>query len=144
MAETAAEWALVEQILFDSPLVRGASRRRVPAIQRRHRDLVEAAKAILGATFRENLRLPELSAALGVTPGRLCRVFRGVAGTTLHHYRDQLRLRTALEALAEPQADLTELALELGYSSHSHFSHRFRRAFATRPSAFRTEAANTC
>ena len=54
----------------------------------------------------------------------------------LHAYLTQLRLARALTEL--PHADdLTGLALELGFSSHSHFSARFRRAFGVSPSRFR-------
>ncbi len=54
----------------------------------------------------------------------------------LHRYLTQLRLSRALSEL--PHADdLTELALELGFSSHSHFSARFRQAFGLTPSEFR-------
>jgi AraC-like DNA-binding protein len=106
--------------------------------QRRHRDLVEAAKALLAATFRESWPLEDIARALEVAPGHLCRMFRRQAGTTMHQYRDQLRLRSALDALRDPHVDLTALALDLGYSSHSHFTERFRRSFGTTPSAFRT------
>jgi AraC-like DNA-binding protein len=36
---------------------------------------------------------------------------------------------------------LTRLALDLGYSSHSHFTASFRRAFGLTPSAARTITA---
>ena len=114
---------------------------RGPRSEHRSRDLVEAAKSLLAASFRDNVPLARLSSTLGVAPGHLCRIFRRETGTTLHQYRDQLRLRTALEALPELRVDLTQLALELGYSSHSHFTERFHRAFAMTPSAFRTHAA---
>lgn len=71
---------------------------------------------------------------------RLCRAFRKWTGTTLHAYRDQLRLRAALEHLASPGTDLTDLALSLGYSSHSHFSANFRAAFGMTPSDARRRA----
>jgi AraC family transcriptional regulator len=108
-----------------------------PGSEHRSRDLIEAARSLLAASFRGNVPLVRLAATLGVSAGHLCRTFRRGTGTTLHLYRDQLRLRTALEALPELRVDLTQLALELGYSSHSHFTERFRRAFGMTPSAFR-------
>jgi AraC-like DNA-binding protein len=36
---------------------------------------------------------------------------------------------------------LTELALDLGYSSHSHFTDAFRREFGVSPAAFRAGAS---
>jgi AraC-like DNA-binding protein len=55
---------------------------------------------------------------------------------TLHAYRNDLRLRSSLEQL-ESGGDLTRLALDLGYSSHSHFTSSFRVLFGVPPSAIR-------
>jgi AraC-like DNA-binding protein len=48
-----------------------------------------------------------------------------------------LRLRASLERVAEQRADLTSIALDLGFSSHSHFTDVFRREFGKTPSEFR-------
>jgi AraC-like DNA-binding protein len=71
------------------------------------------------------------------SPYHLARLFRREVGVPIHQYVNRLRLAAALERLADGVADPTELALDLGYSSHSHFSDYFRRAFGTSPSAFR-------
>jgi AraC-like DNA-binding protein len=67
----------------------------------------------------------------------LARIFKSRTGFSLHAYRNQLRLRSALERLREPNVDLTGIALDLGFSSHSHFTETFRRAFGKTPSAVR-------
>ncbi len=103
-------------------------------------EIVERARLALAKHYDEPLSLAAIAAACGVSHFRLCRAFRKRTGTTLHAYREQLRLRTALEALASPCADLTDLALSLGYSSHSHFSANFRAAFGMTPSAARRRA----
>jgi AraC-like DNA-binding protein len=70
-------------------------------------------------------------------------VFRHIVGVPIHRYLIRLRLRASLERLAsvdEPGGaawDLTGLALDLGYSSHSHFTDSFVREFGLTPSAFR-------
>jgi AraC-like DNA-binding protein len=103
----------------------------------RRRDLAEAARRLLAARFREPLTLSQLAAALGVSPFHLSRVFRETTGWTLHDYRDSLRLSAALEALHERPSDLTALAFDLGYSSHSHFTAAFRARFGVPPSRAR-------
>jgi AraC-like DNA-binding protein len=101
-------------------------------------DVVRRTRLALGERLGEGLSLAALAREVGVSRGRLCRVFRRRTGTTLHAYREQVRLRAALEALGSPHsADLTGLALDLGYSSHSHFSANFRRAFGFPPSEAR-------
>jgi AraC family transcriptional regulator len=51
--------------------------------------------------------------------------------------RQRLRLQDAALALGEGAEDLTRLALDLGFSSHSHFAQAFRAYFGTTPSRFR-------
>jgi AraC family transcriptional regulator len=101
------------------------------------RDVAEAARCLLAADFRRPHRLDGVARTLGYSAFHLCRTFRRHTGLTLHRYLTGLRLRAALEPLAEGQQDLTELALDLGFSSHSHFSAAFRREFGLTPSAFR-------
>ncbi len=48
----------------------------------RQADLAEDARSYLSRCFREPLSLPQVAAALGVSPFHLCRVFRRHAGTT--------------------------------------------------------------
>lgn len=100
-------------------------------------DLAQAACELLGRRFNEPLTLGDIAADLDASVFHLCRSFRSATGTTLHAHRNQLRVRAALERLEQPDADLWQLALDLGYSSHSHFTSSFRRAFGTTPSAAR-------
>ena len=65
--------------------------------------------------------------------------FRAVTGQTIHAYRMQLRVRSALERI-ERASDLSAVALALGFSSHSHFTASFRRAFGVTPSGVRGDA----
>jgi AraC family transcriptional regulator len=102
-----------------------------------HRDLAEAAKAELSADSR--LSLHELGRRLHSSAFHVARVFRAETGFSVHGFRQSLRLRAALERLSEHRNDLTALALELGYSSHSHFTERFRNEFGFAPSQVRDE-----
>lgn len=103
--------------------------------------IAERARIELGTRYAEDMPLAALARATGVSRSRLCRAFRQATGTTLHAYRDGLRLRAALEVL--PGCfDLTALALDLGYASHSHFAARFRRAFGLTPSEARARLSS--
>jgi AraC-like DNA-binding protein len=73
-----------------------------------------------------------------VSPFHLARVFRARTGFSLSGYVHGLRLRAAVDRLAaEPDADLSRLAVELGYYSPSHFCDRFRATFGRPPSSLR-------
>ena len=100
--------------------------------------LVHALRDLVSARFRERLRLTDLADELGVTAPHLCRVFRRETGGTIHDYQEKLRLAAALDALEESASDLTGLALDLGYSSHAHFTANFTRMLGRAPSRMRT------
>lgn len=104
-----------------------------------HRDLAHRARAELAARVAEPTDVTRLAARLGVSPFHLCRVFRAQTGMTLHAYRLDLRLRRAMELVVEPRTDLSRVALELGFSSHSHFTATLRTRLGRTPSALRQE-----
>jgi len=54
-----------------------------------------------------------------------------------HRYRHRLRLRAALVRIADGETNLSELALDLGFSSHSHLTDAFRLAFGLSPAESR-------
>ncbi len=102
-----------------------------------HRDLAEQARAELVRHATTAMTLGALASRLGVSPWHLCRVFRAATGTSLHAFRLDLRLRMALERLENPAADISRMAHELGFSSHSHFTAAMRGRLGCTPSGFR-------
>ena len=74
------------------------------------------------------------------TPFHLTRVFRWRTGSSIHDYRTRLRLAAAMRRLEDTDAPLTRLALDLGFSSHAHFTRRFRALTGMSPSQFRARS----
>ena len=112
-----------------------------PAVSRSKgdRDIAEAARELLARCYREDWSLSAMAGRIGASVFHLARVFQRRTGLSLHQYRNQLRMRAALEELAGGEEDLSGLALALGFSSHSHFTNVFRRTFGSTPSAYRGE-----
>ena len=108
------------------------------ARHRRDVDVVEAARDLIARRFTANMSLGDIARDVESSVFHLARVFKARTGFSLHAYRNQLRLRAALEKLAEPGIDLIDIALDLGFSSHSHFTEIFRRNFGKTPSAVRS------
>ena len=104
------------------------------------RRLIRRTKEFLEAHLAAPLHLRDVSRAVGASPAYLTDVFRRIEGVPLHQYVIQLRLARALVELPHC-TDLTTLAFDLGFSSHSHFAAVFRRAFGCTPSAFRRQHA---
>jgi AraC family transcriptional regulator len=125
---------VVTAALAVAPPARRPTRERTSAA---HRELAEAAKSKLAAEPGSRASLEELAAKLHTSPFHLARVFRAETGFSLAAYRQALRLRLALERLPARDGDLSTLALELGFSSHSHFTSSFTREYGVPPSAVR-------
>jgi len=100
------------------------------------RRLIRRTKEFVDWQLSSPLRLQDVANAVGASPTYLTDVFRRIEGVPLHKYVTQLRLARALAELPHTE-DLTTLAFELGFSSHSHFAATFRKAFACTPSEFR-------
>lgn len=98
--------------------------------------LIGRAKAYLAANLSRPIRLEHVARAAGTTPAYLTTMFRRLEGRPLHKYLVQLRLAHALVELPHT-SDITALAGDLGFASHSHFTAAFRRTFGCTPSAFR-------
>jgi AraC-like DNA-binding protein len=101
--------------------------------------LVDRAKLVLARDLARRWTLADIAADVGVSPVYLTQVFRQVEGLPLYRYQLRLRLARALDLLPEYD-DLTALGLDLGFSSHSHFSAAFRQMYGESPSSFRQSA----
>jgi AraC family transcriptional regulator len=119
-----------------------ASRPERDMSPRRAYELTDAARRLIALRYASPLSLRHVARCLDTSVFHLCRVFRSVHGTSIHRYRTQLRIRHALECLANPAADLGQLAFELGFSTHSHFTAAFKREFGATPSRIRAAVAD--
>jgi AraC-like DNA-binding protein len=104
------------------------------------RRLADRVKLVLSSDLARRWTLAEIAAEVGGSPVYLTQVFQQVEGLPLYRYQLRLRLARALDLLAEYD-DLTALGLDLGFSSHSHFSAAFRETYGRTPSDFRRSAS---
>ena len=117
-------------------------RRRLPqravrrGAERRRRSAIENVKEIVARHYSAELSLDHVARLVHYSPGQLAKLFAERTGFTIHGYQQQLRLRTALQMIQERRFELSAVAAELGFSSHSHFSMVFRRRFGISPKQF--------
>lgn len=114
-------------------------RRAQRCTEQAHDDLVARTKLHLVARWTENPSVESVARAVHASPFHLCRVFRARTGYTLHAFLRAVRLTQSLERLADNPGDLARLALDLGFSSHAHFTSSFRAAFGLTPAQARAE-----
>ena len=101
--------------------------------------LVDRVKLVLSSDVARRWTLAEIAAEVRGSPVYLTQVFQQVEGLPLYRYQLRLRLARALDLLGQYD-DLTALSLDLGFSSHSHFSASFRQMYGRSPSEFRRSA----
>jgi AraC-like DNA-binding protein len=129
-AEIDIEQSAIEllSILISAPAPRGRAGRG-PS------HLIGAVKELIG-TGRERRSLTGIAAQLRVSPAYLTDLFRRHEGISIARYQRRLRLSRALLELPHT-ADIAALALDLGFSSHAHFSTAFRATYGETPSMYR-------
>jgi len=137
-------WADVTALQLISNVLEAAlARHGLPRKRRRngtdadHADRAEAVKTYLASRLGERITLDDVARAVYASPFHLARIFQQRTGLPVHRYLTRLRLRASLERLADGAKDLTALALDLGFSSHSHFTDTFHREFGRAPSEVR-------
>jgi len=107
--------------------------------QRHHRIAAERVEKVI-TLIRQNLAnlpsLEEIGRAVGCSPFHLSRTFSSATGMTIPQYTRQLRMERAAELLRTGKFNVTEAALEVGYSSLSHFSQVFHETFGCCPGLY--------
>ncbi len=94
-------------------------------------------KQRLDEGFSETPRLSELADIAGVHPTHLARQFRSQFGFSVGEYLRLRRIEKAKDLLVITRRSLTDIALDIGFSHHAHFTATFRRLVGISPSTFR-------
>ncbi|HVK31595.1 MAG TPA: AraC family transcriptional regulator [Burkholderiaceae bacterium] len=81
--------------------------------------------------------LGELARLASLSPGHLAHVFRAEMGISAYSFVVRSRLAGALDAVLETDVGLTEVAMDAGFASHSHFTAKFRQFFGRTPQELR-------
>jgi len=108
---------------------------RAPGSTHARRRLVDRVKVLLASDLSRRWTLAGIAAEIRGSPVYLTQAFQQVEGMPLYRYHLHLRLARALDLIAERE-DLSALAQDLGFSSHSHFSAAFKRSYGRTPSDF--------
>lgn len=105
-------------------------------------EALEKALRYLDAHVTEDVSLPQLSAAAGLSTRQLDRQFAAAFGMTPVRYLAQLRMaraRTLLRGTARP---ITEIAFDCGYADSNYFARVFRKVCGLSPQQYRQSGGN--
>jgi AraC-like DNA-binding protein len=82
------------------------------------------------------LTIHELARDVQISPFHLIRQFEAVFGATPHQFRQASRLELAKLLLATGERSVTDVCMEVGFSSLGSFSVLFTRRVGETPSAY--------
>jgi AraC family transcriptional regulator len=118
----------------------GRHRNRHSPVQQRNNALNPTKLKFLEEYILENignnLSLTELAALVKVSPSQFSRNFSMATGMPPHRYVMHLRIEKAKTLLQSSFKSVTDVALELGFASPSHFSFAFRKFTGASPKEF--------
>jgi AraC-like DNA-binding protein len=98
---------------------------------------VERAIRHMKEHFEEPLDLDEIARIAAVSKFHLVRVFDEVTGTTPHHFLACLRMQRAKKLLLSSESSVTDICMEVGYTSLGSFSKTFSELVGVSPQEFR-------
>lgn len=99
------------------------------------------ARALLQSGRRVGIR--DAAAAARLSPFQFIKRFKAVFGETPHQVRIALRLDRARRLLALTDRNVTDVCLDVGFSSLGSFSALFTRRVGRSPSAYRADVRAT-
>ena len=100
------------------------------------RERVSRVVDLLQQKLSEPPSLEEIGRAVGCSPFYLSRTFSREVGMTIPQFLRKLRMERAAELLKTGRYNVTEAALEVGYSSLSHFSQAFCQTIGCCPALY--------
>jgi AraC family transcriptional regulator len=115
---------------------RGADELFCDRQKRLARERVDRVVTLLRQRLAEPPSLDEIGREVGCSPFHLSRTFSAQTGMTIPQYLRKLRMERAAELLQSGRYNVTEAALEVGYSSLSHFSQSFCQTMGCCPGLF--------
>jgi len=111
---------------------------RVDVASHRLRRVTDYIEAHLG----EDLSLLDLAVQAGLSPAHFAQQFKRFTGFSPHQYVLRRRVQRAADLLSLPSQSVADVALAVGFSSQSHLTAAFRRAYGTTPGVYRAESAS--
>lgn len=91
----------------------------------------------ISENLQEPITLKNLANLIGISTHNFLEFFGNSFGTTPAQFIINQRLRQVRWLLSETKTDITTIAFETGFSSHSHLSNTFKKTFGATPQEFR-------
>src|SRR3954464_12301919 len=88
-------------------------------------------------SYHKPLDVAALARVALTSKAHFIRTFKETFGETPHRYLQRRRLERAMALLGEPERPVTDICLEVGFTSLGSFSRTFSRVVGMSPTAYR-------
>jgi AraC-like DNA-binding protein len=95
------------------------------------------AREMLSDTSDASPSVRRVARAVGISPFHFIRTFRAIFGETPHQFRTRARLDAAKRLLASSDRSVTDVCMDVGFSSVGSFSDLFARRVGASPTGYR-------
>jgi AraC-like DNA-binding protein len=95
------------------------------------------ARDAMDRAYAEPLDVRSVAAVAHVSPAHFIRSFRAVFGETPHRYLQRRRVERSMFLLRETDRSVTDVCLDVGFTSLGTFSRTFRQIMGETPSGYR-------
>lgn len=129
--ESLLEWFI---LLYDE-----TSSEKQKINQYSNKDIMEKAIDYISNNYYDsNLNMSTLACKMNVSSSYFGKLFKGFSGCTVSEYLTKIRLEKAYDLLLlDPDRDIMQIAIEVGYSSAGYFTTAFKKRFGVSPSKLR-------
>ena len=87
--------------------------------------------------LHQDLHLAEIASVVRLSPFHFARLFKAATGRSPYRYLLDQRLRRAKDHLRSGDFPVAEIAAQVGFNNHTHFSRAFRKREGLSPTAWR-------
>lgn len=100
------------------------------------------ARDAMDRDFAEPLEIPVLARIAFVSEAHFIREFRATFAETPHRYLQRRRIERAMFMLRETDSPVTDICLEVGFTSLGTFGRTFRAIVGVSPTTYRVQGAD--
>lgn len=97
---------------------------------------IEGISNFIKDNLTDDLSIVHISKRTGLNPNKLQIGFKHLYGTTVHDYIIKIKLEKACELMENHNLNVSDVAVQVGFDSKSHFSKIFKKKFNITPSAY--------
>ncbi len=103
-------------------------------------EYIKKARAYVAEHYEEEtLSREDVAPVVGLTPSYFGKLFKQNTGTSFADYLTDVRIEKSKYLLTSTQKNISEIALQIGFSSQSYFAYQFKKRNGISPTEYRQE-----